>query len=338
MKRLRFGLTAIIAVGLWSPQFGFGADEPSKDKSKPDVAKELSALQKEWTNAQETFRKALREAKTDEERQQIVKEKRPNAADFAERFLKLAESDPDGSEGMQALAWLLNYGAGTPAGQKAQAKVPKLKEKLAGIDDLDLLDKYLSALPAYNFMDLAPKIVEKARKNLDHPKAVPVLMWVCSATLYSSSMPELSKVYSGTVDLLMDRFVERKELAPLADWLPVDDDPPWAEKHLRRLMEKNSDNEVKTKAKFGLASILAYKDEASQPEVEKIFQSFIEDASSTPLKTQLAEKAKDELAEMKVRGIGKPVPDIAGDDLDSKAFKLSDYKGKVVLLDFWGFW
>jgi hypothetical protein len=160
------------------------------------------------------------------------------------------------------------------------------------------------------------------------------LMWVCSATLYSSSMPELSKVYSDTVDVLMERFVERKELAPLADWLPIDDDPPWAEKHLRRLMEKNSDDQVKMKAKFGLASILAKKDEESQPEAEKLFQSIIDSSE----KNSFADRAKEELAEMKVRGIGKPAPDIAGDDLDSKAFKLSDYKGKVVLLDFWGFW
>src|SRR5262245_61298226 len=36
--------------------------------------------------------------------------------------------------------------------------------------------------------------------------------------------------------------------------------------------------------------------------------------------------------------IGKVVPDIAADDLDGKPFKLSDYRGKVVLLDFWGHW
>jgi thiol-disulfide isomerase/thioredoxin len=36
--------------------------------------------------------------------------------------------------------------------------------------------------------------------------------------------------------------------------------------------------------------------------------------------------------------IGKAVPDIGGDDLDGKAFKLSDYKGKVVMLSFWATW
>ena len=36
--------------------------------------------------------------------------------------------------------------------------------------------------------------------------------------------------------------------------------------------------------------------------------------------------------------IGMSVPDIEGKDLDGVPFKLSDYKGKVVLLDFWGDW
>ena len=35
---------------------------------------------------------------------------------------------------------------------------------------------------------------------------------------------------------------------------------------------------------------------------------------------------------------GKAAPEIKGPDLDGKEFKLSDYKGKVVLLDFWGHW
>ncbi len=36
--------------------------------------------------------------------------------------------------------------------------------------------------------------------------------------------------------------------------------------------------------------------------------------------------------------VGKPAPDIVGKDLDGVEFKLSDYRGKVVMLDFWGDW
>ena len=36
--------------------------------------------------------------------------------------------------------------------------------------------------------------------------------------------------------------------------------------------------------------------------------------------------------------VGQLAPEIAGEDLDGVPFRLSDYRGKVVLLDFWGHW
>jgi hypothetical protein len=36
--------------------------------------------------------------------------------------------------------------------------------------------------------------------------------------------------------------------------------------------------------------------------------------------------------------VGMAVPDFTAKDIEGAEFKLSDYKGKVVLLDFWGFW
>lgn len=36
--------------------------------------------------------------------------------------------------------------------------------------------------------------------------------------------------------------------------------------------------------------------------------------------------------------VGKSAPATQGTDADGKAFRLSDYRGKVVLLDFWGNW
>ncbi len=351
MKLFVFGLAAFVAVGLIGLSPGIRADEKKKqakpDQAQSDAAKEFAALEKEFQDAQQAFFKAIREAKTDEERQQVLKDKRPNLPDFADRFMKLAETSPDSPEAIQALKFaetnpdnpaafqalglLVGNGRGTEEGNKALAK---LKEKLPAIDDLDQLAKILPHVPPLALVDLASKIADKAKKNLDHPQAPAILMWVCSATLYSSDKSELAKLYNSTVDLLMERFAERPELAPLADFLPRDTNPEWAEKHLRKLREKNSDENVKTNAKFGLALVLENKDEASQPEAEKLFQSFIDDSQ----KIQFADRAKKELEEMKVRGIGKPAPEIAGNDLDDKEFKLADYKGKVVLIDFWGFW
>lgn len=47
-------------------------------------------------------------------------------------------------------------------------------------------------------------------------------------------------------------------------------------------------------------------------------------------------KAKRE-AEEKL-AIGKVAPEIIGKDVDGKEMKLSDYRGKIVVLDFWGDW
>jgi AhpC/TSA family len=52
----------------------------------------------------------------------------------------------------------------------------------------------------------------------------------------------------------------------------------------------------------------------------------------------LGERAAAMLSEVRNLGIGKPCPEIAGEDLDGKSFKLSDYRGKVVVIDFWGDW
>jgi hypothetical protein len=36
--------------------------------------------------------------------------------------------------------------------------------------------------------------------------------------------------------------------------------------------------------------------------------------------------------------VGNRAPEIEGEDIQGAKFKLSDYRGKVVMLDFWGNW
>jgi hypothetical protein len=52
----------------------------------------------------------------------------------------------------------------------------------------------------------------------------------------------------------------------------------------------------------------------------------------------LGPMATAELFEMRHLSVGKAAPDIEGEDVDGQKFKLSDYRGKVILLDFWGNW
>ena len=54
--------------------------------------------------------------------------------------------------------------------------------------------------------------------------------------------------------------------------------------------------------------------------------------------TELADKIAAPRFERENLQIGMVAPDIEGVDTDGTKFKLSDYRGKVVVLDFWGFW
>ena len=74
-------------------------------------------------------------------------------------------------------------------------------------------------------------------------------------------------------------------------------------------------------------------------EVEAVFEQAAEKYGDVKLPggETVAERAKAELFEIRHLSVGKEAPDIEGEDQDGKRFKLSDYRGKVVLLDFWSY-
>jgi len=72
-------------------------------------------------------------------------------------------------------------------------------------------------------------------------------------------------------------------------------------------------------------------------EIEALFEQAADKYADEkiPYSGTVAEKARAELFEFRHLLVGKEAPDIEGEDQDGKRFKLSDYRGKVVLLDFW---
>ena len=55
-------------------------------------------------------------------------------------------------------------------------------------------------------------------------------------------------------------------------------------------------------------------------------------------KRTLADDAGAYLFELRSLALGMTAPDIEGTDVEGQPFRLSEYRGKVVVLDFWGFW
>ena len=52
----------------------------------------------------------------------------------------------------------------------------------------------------------------------------------------------------------------------------------------------------------------------------------------------MGEVAEAALFKLRHLSIGRVAPEIEGEDIFGKKLKLSDYRGKVVVLSFWGHW
>jgi hypothetical protein len=72
-------------------------------------------------------------------------------------------------------------------------------------------------------------------------------------------------------------------------------------------------------------------------EVEAVFEQAAEKYGDVklPFGGTVGDNAKTELFVIRRLALGKEAPDIEGPDQDGQRFKLSDYRGKVVLLYFW---
>jgi hypothetical protein len=121
-----------------------------------------------------------------------------------------------------------------------------------------------------------------------------------------------------------------------------------SEKLLRVLYTRGKRDEARGVACLVLAQVLRRSSDQLAPknakaaeklrqESEKLFEEAADKYANvkTAFDGAVGRKAKNELFDMRYLCVGKAAPEVTGTDQDGKPFKLSDYKGKVVLLDFW---
>lgn len=89
----------------------------------------------------------------------------------------------------------------------------------------------------------------------------------------------------------------------------------------------------------GYARIIALDPAKARAESEKLLETCVNDFKEVAYrKSTIGKIAAQDLFEARNLAIGKVAPEVAGADLEGVDFKLSDYRGKVVVLDFWGYW
>jgi len=158
------------------------------------------------------------------------------------------------------------------------------------------------------------------------------------------------------VKLVTDKHSANPKMGQLCYDLRYRSSEAWAEKILTETGAKHPDKAVRGVAVYSLG---VYHRTRAQPYGQKLTEEeqqkrFAEAAKhftevtkayaevTTPDgKGKLGPKAAAELVRIKNipnLKVGEPAPEITGEDIEGKPFKLSDYRGKVVLLDVWGHW
>jgi hypothetical protein len=178
------------------------------------------------------------------------------------------------------------------------------------------------------------RFLELAEKNPKDPVALDSLLWVVRMTPPFGPTAESRKK---SIEMLARDHVTSDKLATVCSQLAYARDEV-AESFLRAVLEKNPHHDAQGQACLALAQMLKER-KGAEKEAEQLFERAAKDYADVKSggKT-LGELANTNLFEIHHLSVGKTVPDIEGEDIDGKKLKLSDYRGKVVMLDFWGHW
>ena len=218
----------------------------------------------------------------------------------------------------------------------------------------------------------APKLVELAETYPKDPIALDALIeavWQVNTVPWPVELVGRDEARPRAFALLERDHVRSEKLGPLCERISYGLCAEY-EPFLRAVLEKNPRKEVRAQACLALAHFLSNRSlrldlVRDQPalarefadlygndyldalrrqdhtgavaEAEALFERAARDYGDMKLPDgeTVAEKAGPELFGIRRLSVGQVAPDIEGADQDGVRFKLSDYRGKVVLLDFW---
>lgn len=202
------------------------------------------------------------------------------------------------------------------------------------------IDQRGAAMAANPVPDYMNKLIKLADDHKKDRVAFEALSSACSLALLDSGDKTGTALKKCTERLLNDHFEEKQlsDIALLSVKLPHEESRAF----LTRLTKKSPHREVKGVATFALAAALlraagpSNRSDANAISLLKRACTEYGDVAIGP--TKLSEIAGSQLFALEHLSVGKKAVDIEGRDLDGEQFKLSDYAGKVVVLDFFADW
>jgi thiol-disulfide isomerase/thioredoxin len=277
-------------------------DEPraGADAQSPD--RRYQSLAERYESAYRAYVKASQEAKKAEEFKALEPlQKRTDASSYAAEFLALADAYPRSTAAEDSLLWMCTHVTFlTKEGNEALRRLARDHARSAKLG------------PALAFQGRMPTFFESVEsffrgvlaENPHREIRGLASYWFARHLLYKARCVRAARQRP---DFGIIQGVDPYKNALGADWAA----------RLRRLdpeaMEHEAEALLERVARF--YADVPHNDPKSRP-------------------GSLGEAARSYLREQRELAVGKPAPEIEGTDLDGRPFRLSDYRGRVVVLDF----
>jgi len=183
----------------------------------------------------------------------------------------------------------------------------------------------------------AERYAALAREYSGSEEAVSAWMWVFHS---GSRSPRAAESVRAAVDALIDEYRDHAALAEAVKFAFYAGSSDECRRLLGSLRERSARAETRAAAAYGLAQLALQGPARDESRARELFEEVEGKYASIPFHGQRTYGAQVErdLFELENLAVGKVAPEITGEDIDGKSFSLSEYRGKVVLLDFWGDW
>jgi RNA polymerase sigma factor (sigma-70 family) len=289
--------------------------------------KELDSLGEEAERLQQVFSKELGEQASPAKQLDLYREKYPPNV-LANRFLKLAEKHPEHKIAISALGFIFQAATGSGDPETAIANAREL-----AIDQV--IERHLSNpdivffFTGLQFGAPSPNSESLLRAALDHSPHREVRAAACY---------ELARFlrFKAEVPAVLKKLRDKPPSDDLATRIGF-------EAYARNLERFQGVDAVKTQAEAEQLLERVKREFADVPQA----QFMIDGPGRVELSRYSSPQAKLKtygaladaaLFELRSIAVGKPAPDITGEEVDGAKFKLSDYHGKVIVLAFSGNW
>jgi len=263
-----------------------------------DLAGLVKQARADFKQASKEFGDKIRGITDSVEQTRMMFEESPRAEDCLQRFLPALEAAPKDPAALPALVWAAQQQVAADSQRRVLSLL--IQHHVDSDQIVQITDRLFPTLEAVRFLQ---GVIDESTVRVNR-----------GAASYG-----LAEVLGLQVDLV--------RIGPAMNDMM---DPSLHEAYMRELGVMMGET---------LPWVLKADPEALDARRRQLLQSVIDDYGDvTAGFVVLGEAARADLEELATLNIGMAAPEIVGTDIDGVRFKLSDYKGKVVVLDFWGDW